>query len=328
MDNTVSLNFSVAKVIAIFTVVASHWFKDIPLWPLATIALFLFGFSSSFFTGRIYGSEVDVGAFWKKKVQRLGVRYWLILMVLGALLLIQGRDVFHWHTLVHIAGLSGVLNLIGASESALGRGLWFFTLLLFFYALYPMLAKALRASNRTSVTLALTAIALLLLNEWVALGFSLWLTMLGFILGIHAGVNRLRLQPRAVDALLVAAPLLLVACNSGFGLKALNVPLLGLFALALSLRLTIPGTPLTWLRPLVALEAFLLEIYLIHSYLFVRPTGHTLVDFALSLVLIVAAAIVLNHAGNRLVARIFAPRAAPVPVQTQREDDDAMAGAA
>lgn len=324
MENTVSLNFSVAKVIAIFTVVASHWFSNIPLWPLATIALFLFGFSSSFFTGRLYGSEVDIRAFWKKKVQRLGVRYWLILAALGVLLVAQGRDVLHWHSLVHIAGLSGILNLVGASESALGRGLWFFTLLLFFYALYPMLAKALRASTRTSVALVLAAAGLLLLNEWMTLGFSLWLTMLGFILGIYAGVNRLRLQPRAVDALLVAAPLLLVACNAGFGLKALNVPLLGLFALALSLRLTIPGTPLTWLRPLVALEAFLLEIYLIHSYLFVRPTGHTLVDFALSLVLIVVVAIVLNHAGNRLVAWIFAPRAAPAPPKAQPDDEETL----
>lgn len=325
MDKTVSLNFSVAKVVAILVVVASHFFRGIDLWILATIALFLFGFSSSFFTARIYGSQVDIRAFWKKKLQRLGVRYWLILAVLGVLAMAQGRDIFHWHTLVHIAGLSGILNLYGPSESALGRGLWFFTLLLFFYVLYPLLAKTLRASHRTTVALVLTTLVLLLLNEWVRLGFSLWLTMLGFVLGIYAGVNHLRLRPRVLDALLLAAPLLLVVCKLGFGFNKLNMPLLGLFALALSLRLTIPGKPLTLLRPLVALEACLLEIYLIHSYLFVHPTGHTLIDFGFSLAVIVAAALLLNHAGNRLVAWIFAPRAVRAPVV--QEDDETLANA-
>lgn len=317
MDKTVSLNFSVAKVVAIFTVVASHWFTDLPLWILATIALFLFGFSSSFFTGRLYGTDVDVRAFWKKKVQRLGVRYWLILAVLSVLLVIQGRDIWHWHSLVHVAGLSGILNLFAPSQSALGRGLWFFTLLLFFYALYPLLAKRLVASTRTTVVLAVTVAGLLALNEVVRLGFALWLTMIGFILGIYVGVNQLRLRTRAVDAVLLATPLLLGFTNAVLGISALNIPLLGLFALALSLRLTIPAMPLTLLRPLVTLEAFLLEIYLIHSYLFVRPTGNSALDFGISLVLIVVAAWLLNLAGNRLVAWIFAAKpAAPAPATT------------
>lgn len=327
MDKTVSLNFSVAKVIAIFTVVASHWFKDLPLWIPATIALFLFGFSSSFFTGRLYGQDVDIGAFWKKKLQRLGVRYWLILAVLALLLLVQGRDIWHWHTLVHVAGMSGILNLFAPSASALGRGLWFFTLLLFFYALYPLLAKRLVASPRTSLALVLTVAGLLVLNEVVRLGFALWLTMIGFVLGIYAGVNQVALRTRAVDAVLLAAPVLLAFTNAVLGMSAFNMPLLGLFALALSLRLTIPATPLTLLRPLVTLEACLLEIYLIHSYLFVRPSGVSVLDFAFSLVLIVAAAWLLNHAGNRLVGWLFASKPSRA-VAAREDEDEAIAGAA
>ena len=53
MDKSVSQYFSVAKVIAIFAVVSGHWFTQLSLWPLATIALFVFAFSSSFFTARI-----------------------------------------------------------------------------------------------------------------------------------------------------------------------------------------------------------------------------------------------------------------------------------
>ncbi|MDB5747511.1 MAG: hypothetical protein JWP72_2359 [Massilia sp.] len=314
MDKSVSLNFSVAKVIAILAVVASHWFRGMNMWTLATIALFLFGFSSSFFTGRIYGHNVDIRAFWKKKLQRLGIRYWLILAALALLALARGGDIFHWHTLVHVTGMSGILNLFGPSESALGRGLWFFTLLLFFYALYPVLARMLVASSRTTAALAATAAGLLLMNELVRLGFSLWLTMLGFILGIYVGVNRLKLQAVHVNAVLLGTPLLLAVTNGVFKLNVLNVPLLGLFALALSLRLTIPGKPFSALRPLVALEACLLEIYLIHSYLFVHPTGVSAVDFAISLALIVACAMLLNSAGNRLVEWVFTPKQAPAPV--------------
>lgn len=306
MDNSVSLHFSAAKVIAIFTVVTSHWFLDVPLWPAATVALFLFGFSSSFFTGRIYGESVDIRAFWKKKLQRLGVRYWFILSVLALLLVVQGRDILHWHSLVHVAGMSGILNLIGPSGSALGNGLWFFTLLLFFYALYPVLAPMLVASKRTTAALAMVFLGALLLNEFVRISFALWVTMLGFVLGIHAGVNQLKLHTRSVDAVLLAAPLLLVAARFVPGLGVLNMPLLVVFALALSLRLTIPGKPLAALRPLVPLEACLLEIYLIHNYLFVRPTGVSLADFAISLALIVPCAMLLNAAGNRLVGWVFA----------------------
>ncbi|QOL50936.1 acyltransferase family protein [Massilia litorea] len=290
---------------SIFIVVADHWFKDSPIWILSTVALFVFGFSSAFFTGRLNGVDLDVGAFWNKKLRRLGVRYWLILSVLTMLLIVQGRDILHWHTIVHFIGLSGVLNLFGPSMSALGAGLWFFTLLLFFYAAYPLLARRLIASPRTTVTMAIATIALLALDHTVKFGFSLWLTMLGFLIGTYVGVNRLRTNVALLNGALIALPLSIAVLNMFFGFRALNGILLFACSLAISLRLTHPGLRLASLRFLVPLEACLLEIYLIHSYLFVHPSGNPIIDFLLSLVVIVAAAIVLNRAGNYLVARIF-----------------------
>jgi hypothetical protein len=108
--------------------------------------------------------------------------------------------------------------------------------------------------------------------------------------------------------------------NVFFGVRTHNGILLFACSLALSLRLTQPGLWLGPLRILVPLEACLLEIYLIHSYLFVHPAGNQIIDFLISLVVIVAAALVLNRAGNYLVARVFrskpdelvaAPLAAP-----------------
>ena len=58
-----------------------------------------------------------------------------------------------------------------------------------------------------------------------------------------------------------------------------------------------------------------------------RPTGQTLVDFAFSLVLIVAAAMLLNGAGNRLVAWIFAPRPAKAPAHIAQDDEETLPNA-
>lgn len=313
MDKTISVNFSVAKVLAIFAVVASHWFHGMKLWILSTIALFLFGFASTYFTARLNGSDVDIGAFWKKKLRRLGIRYWFILAALAILLVVADRDIFHWHTLVHLTGMSGVLNLFGPSHSALGRGLWFFTLLLLFYAAYPLLARKLQASARTTTVLCLVAAGLAVLNETVSVGFALWPTMLGFFLGVYVGINPLRLSAGVLHRVLVAVPLLMALLNAVFGIRELNKILLVVFALALSLRLTLPGLRLGGMRRLAALEALLLEIYLIHSYLFVRPTGISVLDFTISLGLIIPVAMVLNIAGNRLVAWIFDRTAARAP---------------
>lgn len=307
MDSqTLSLNFSVAKVLAIITVVSSHWFTDIPLWAAATIALFIFGFSSAFFTGRIYGTQVDVFDFWKKKLQRLGIRYWFILGVLAVLLTVQGQEVFHWHALVHVVGGSGILNLFGRSVSELGRGLWFFTLLLLFYTLYPLVAKLLVSQKMTTVCLFFVVICLLAINEQVHLGFSLWLTILGFIIGIYVGVNRFVLLKAPIKTAIALSFLAFGVLNTFFAYKGLNNVLFFVLSTATALWLTIATCPnFQLVRVLAKLEKCLLEIYLIHSYFFIHLTGVSVVDFAISLALIIAAALALNSAGSWLVTWTF-----------------------
>jgi peptidoglycan/LPS O-acetylase OafA/YrhL len=321
-SRTLSQNFSAAKVVCIMLVVSSHWFTGAGMWPFATIALFVFGFSSAFFTGRIYHTEVDVGAFWRKKIKRLGVRYWLILAVLAVLLVAQGRNIFHWHTLVHIAGLSGVLNLFGPSSSALGAGLWFFTVLLFFYAAYPLMARQLTAGYRTGAVLALVTVALLVLDRNVGVGFSLWTTILGFVLGTAVGVNRLQFKKTPLLAVAGTALAGLVLANGAFGLRSLNGTFLVLLALAGSLLLTVvDASRVKALLVVGHLEKILLEIYLIHGYLFVHPTGHSATDFAISVALIIAAATALNTAGDHLVRWIFETPSKAVVIEDEDETD-------
>lgn len=321
-SRTLSKNFSAAKVVCILLVVSSHWFTGTAMWPFATIALFVFGFSSAFFTGRIYHTNVDVAAFWRKKIRRLGVRYWLILSVLAVLLVVQGRNIFHWHSLVHIMGLSGVLNLFGPSKSALGAGLWFFTVLVLFYAAYPLMARHLAAGFRTGAVLTVSAVGLLVLDRTVDVGFSLWTTILGFVLGTAVGVNRLHFRTLPLLAVAGAALLGLGLTNALFGFRSLNGTFLTLLALSGSLLLTVvDATRVKALLVIGHLEKILLEIYLIHGYLFVHPTGHSGTDFVISLALIIAVATVLNTAGDHLVRWIFDTPSRPIIVDSEGETD-------
>jgi len=311
-----SFNFSVFKVLSILCVATSHWAADmdLPLWIPTSIGLVIFAFSSGMFTARIYGVDVDVGAFWRKKIERLAVRYWFLLAFLSVILLAEGRTVFHWHSLVHVFGLSGFLNLFGHNVSSLGAGLWFFTLLLLFYVAYPFLAR-LAAASRGDFLLPLVAtVVFFYLNEHVVLPFSLWLTTLGFILGVFAGMYGTQVPARVSLALTLAALALLLASNMVLGYKAANGALVGLACITANLWLMRARLP-QWkvLRGLARLENCLLEIFIIHSYLFIHPTGIGALDFVITMTLIIVTAWILNIVGDKLVKLVFKKPAARGP---------------
>jgi hypothetical protein len=296
MSRRASLNFSVAKVIAIFTVLAGHWFSGTILWIPVTFGLFVFAFSSGYFTSKIYGVKLDRGRFWRKKLERLGLRYWTILAFLALVVGLRGGTVFHWHTLVHLLGLSGVLNWLAIrNASGLGAGLWFFTLLLIFYFAYPYLARAAASRPRAALISVLATAAAIYLQDHVRVGHELWLTALGFVLGVMYGAHELRLQPRWPATCAVAGCALLLAANAA-GYGALNTALITVVSIALALWLSKARIPASrTVRRIASLDAYLLEIFLIHTYLFVHPSGNKLLDLAVSVPLVLVAAVGINR---------------------------------
>ncbi len=305
LDAGVSRNFSIAKVAAIFTVLLGHWFSPSILWIPVTIGLFIFAFSSGYFTARIYGPELDIRRFWQRKLERLGIRYWIVLAFLAVVVMLRGGTLLHSHTLVHLFGLSGVLNWLDVhNRSGLGAGLWFFTLLLVFYLAYPLLALLCR-SRRGALAVALgSTVAAVYLESRSRIGHELWLTSLGFVLGVAHGAQlpRLRAWPAAVLAALGCVALL-AANRAGF--KGANTALIAMTGIACSVWLASAGN-FRWhgLSRLAKLEDYLLEIFLIHTYLFIRHTHNTLLDLAISTIVIVAAAIGLNFAGSWVTSKI------------------------
>jgi hypothetical protein len=306
-----SFAFSLCKVLSILMVVTGHWFSQssLPLWIPTDIGLFIFAFSSGMFTTRIYGVDLDVGAFWRRKLQRLLTRYWLILSCLSLLLLVRGKPVFHWHSLVHYFGLSGVLNVFGQNQSALGNGLWFFTLLLMFYVSYPYLARIIDMTGRKLWLPLSCSAVLLILDHFIYIGFALWLTTLGFIFGVYVGRYDTKARSSVSFAVAAGAMAAMVALNLGLGYKGFNSVLLAVTCISTNLWLMKARIP-QWqpLRLLAGLENCLLEIYLIHTYVFMHPTSHDPIDFPVSLTAIIATAWVLNLAATTLIRRLFAVR--------------------
>lgn len=305
-----SLNFSVAKVIAIFTVVAGHWFIGTVLWIPVTFGLFIFAFSSAYFTSKGYGTEIDKQRFWRKKLERLGLRFWVILTFLAIILAAAGKPVFHWHSLLHYAGLSGFLNWFAiTNQSALGAGLWFFTLLLLFYASYPYIAKQSASRSSACVISAIAAAGALFLDATVKVGHELWLTAFGFILGVVYGLHEPKVSQRSAFFLsgLFCCALLLLNLFSSY--NQFNPVLILATSVSISVWLSKAKMP-AWgiAKRLASLDVYLLEIFLIHTYLFVHVTGKSILDFFASVVLIVVVSMVLNRIVVQLSSVLFPPR--------------------
>ena len=306
---SVSRNFSFAKVAAILTVTTGHWYTGTILWIPVTFGLLVFAFSSGYFTAALYGPDIDRGKFWRKKIERLALRFWLAMGFIGLIAVLSGKSVVHWHTLIHLLGLSGVLNWVGIpNASALGLGLWFFTLLLIFYLIYPFLADATRSKFNAFLISVLGFALAVCLEENVKVGHELWLTAYAFVVGVAFGAHPLRLK----SSFMLAATLLLwgslLALNM-FGIKLLNTLLIGAGGIALAVWLTLTKLPQwNFIDRIASLERYVLEIFLIHMYLFLRPTGNETLNFFLSLGLIIVVAVILGKFAELISGIVFRDR--------------------
>ena len=280
-----SLNFAGAKVAAILTVAAGHWFGGL-LWIPATLALIVFAYSSAWFTARRYPEPHTRAGFWRAKLRRLVPPFWLALALAGGLALLHGRTLLHWHSLMHALGMTGLLIWFGVpNRSGLGAGLWFLTVLLLFYAAYPALARAARRPRGALLLSVLAAAAAIGLDRWVNMGHALWLTAAAFVLGVTSA----RFPPRLhATGVLLAALAALLALNLVWAWRDANGALVLTAGLACAVRLA-NGPPLPGMRGLARYEALVLPVFVLHTYLFVHPTG-TPFDFLLSLALVMLSA--------------------------------------
>jgi hypothetical protein len=97
------------------------------------------------------------------------------------------------------------------------------------------------------------------------------------------------------------------------GYKSLNTVLVAAGAFSVAIWLTVAQLP-DWevIKWVAKLDKYLLEIFLVHTYLFIRPVKHDLIDFSISLCLILLVSLALGWIADRITACLFDHRARTV----------------
>ena len=199
IDENTSRVFEILKFGSICLVFFGHFIGDIiPLIYIpVTTALIVFSFSSGYFTNLKYKNSFNLQIFWKKKVQRLGTKLMVINCFLLSVFVFQNKSgVWTWQTIVHFLGLTGILNWLHISNpSPFGRGLWFFTLLIIFYLVYPGIKKN-SITTLAHIHNIFHVVLAYLCSRVHNPGHALYLTAAGFIAGAYWGKgNNVTISP-------------------------------------------------------------------------------------------------------------------------------------
>jgi hypothetical protein len=312
----ISDNFRIAKVMAILVVVVAHLHLGFNLWVPAAAALFVFGASSAFFTEAKHDDSFQLAAFWRNKLYRLGPNLLVINAFLLGLFLVEGRaGIVTWQTPLSMLGLTGFLNWFDLpNPSPFGAGLWFFTLLLIFYALYPAL-RLIGRSRWALLGLACASLGLAaILDQRFPMGHALWFTAWSFLFGLVMYRFDFHVPARTSALLAAIGSALLLFLNLTVQFKQLNFFLIAGICFALVLLLKESHFPRRVFLPFAALSGCVLEIYFIHAYLVLKPTGFAVSDAAISLACIILMSLALNRTAE-VMRRFTAGRIAAMRVR-------------
>lgn len=303
----ISYNFSVAKVIAIMVVVTGHFYKGF-WWAPVTNALFVFAFSAGFFTAKKYSHDFSKRKFWSAKIPRL--IYPIIVIDVFLLLLFLGygkNGIFTWHSILSLFGLNGFLDWFGVgNQSPFGAGLWFFTLLILFYILYPLLLAINKNQTHGIGFLIISFITTYILYYKVFFGHALWLSTFAFIFGVYAGRFNVKVSPGLSLGCFLFSYILMVYLSSAVDFKSLNYLLINISSIAIVVYLLNKKLPSLFLEKTLVLSGCLIEMYFIHTYMFITPTSFYIFNYLLSLLIIVATALMLSRLTAKIKNRICA----------------------
>ena len=171
--------------------------------------------------------------------------------------------------------------------------MWFITLLLIFYFLYPFLERIYRRSQSAAIFTVIGIAGLFLLHVKVVYGHALWLTAAGYPLGILIARRNIRLSSSIALTLTIASFLAMIGFHYILGFNGMNFFFIITVSLGLCLLLQEINLPQKIIKAGAFLSGILLEIYLLHPYLMIQPTGTAIfnVVFSMTLVVLISAAV-------------------------------------
>ncbi len=304
-SSDISYNFSVAKVLSILMVATGHYFGGI-LWIPTTVALFVFAFSSGYFSALKYTGNFSIKQFWIAKVVRLGFGLVFINFFLLLLFVLQGKsNIVTWDSVLGVVGLSSVLNWLNLPyKSPFGSGLWFLTALYIFYLVYPLVERINRNLWRASVFALLMLIVTTFLNFNVHVPYELWMTAFGFLFGSYAATIQIRMPLAMASGILIASVVTMLALNKFWCINSLNYYMMLLASISVCGILLAYRLPDFFARFSSIFSECIFEIYLIHTYLFLRIHDQNIVGYIASISLILLVANTLSKLRKMIVSDI------------------------
>jgi len=284
-----SQNFQTLKVLSIFAVVTGHYFENIEvLWIPVTVGLFIFAYSSAYFTTIKYDEKFDRRQYWLNKVSRVFKELVITNIFLLIFLVSQGeKDIFCWQTTVNFFGLTGFLNWLRIENpSPLGKGMWFMTLLWVFYSVYPSVVTWFRVKFTACILAFVSLVCAYCLNQHIVIGHALFFTANAFVFGICTAKIKTGFSYRTSLLILISSFLAMVLLNFAISFKTINFILIFLFSASLVNCLKYID-----IHPFIHkvgdyFSDCILQIYLIHGYFFLHLSDQMLTDFAISLTMI------------------------------------------
>ncbi len=303
----ISRNFTTLKALSILIIVSGHFFRGTFLWIPATFGLLIFAHSSAYFTALKYKNSFSIQRYWLQKIYRLGVNLFVINLFLLWLFILESKNgIWTWQTIVGLFGMSGFLNWLRLpNPSPFGAGVWFLTLLLLFYAIYPLLDKLFKRRWFVIFVFFSSAIFLNWLNSKIAVGHALWSTIFAFIYGFAIARTDLRLPKKITIPVTFILVILIILLNYYLKIKTFNFILL--ISVFCFFMLWVEYLPLPERFSVFGkfLSKYIFEIYLIHTYLFLKLTGIQSIDFLSSLILIGSISIVLARISATMKKYLF-----------------------
>jgi len=301
IDKDISEKYQVIKFLSITLVTIDHFLSGrVPfIWFPVTLALLFFSYSSGFFTFLKYGkSKFSYAKFWKNKFFRLGISFLVTQIFLFLVFFFQGRSgIFSLGTLLHFLGLSAVFNIFHIQDtSPFGNGLWFLSILLIFYLVFPIIKKLCKDKATIIVACVLYILVTFSLDCVVKLSVALWVTSCGFIIGcmcasFGGGKRYLKLS----IVVLMTSVLLRFLYGNGYNylviLSAFSVCLVILNNIELPLFISNKTKPIL---------NCVFEVYVVHTYLFVHVFDNIVVDFFISYLLIIIVSLVLSKISEKI----------------------------
>ena len=201
--------------------------------------------------------------------------------------------------------MSGILTWMEVTrESPFGHGLWFFTLLFIFYAVYPVLEKI----NKNKVISTIAVVSYLILFSWLSyntkLGHSLWLTAFAFCFGVYSAHYRVYISPLVSFIIIFISIAIMGVINVKWNINEFNTILIIIVSIFSSYFLLNQRLPDFIFNKMLMFSGSVLEIYFIHTYLFVEFDNMVL-GFLFSTVVIVLVSLILNQLQNNYKVLIF-----------------------